>query len=50
MSDEKAEKSRKLPLTHLRLVIDPETRADVVRLRLLEDSVAPEQLTILINQ
>ena len=37
MSDEQAEKLKKLIITRLRLVIDPETRADVVRMRLIED-------------
>ena len=37
MSDEQAEKLKKLIIARLRLVIDPETRADVVRMRLIED-------------
>ena len=37
MSDEKAEKLKNLIIARLRLVIDPETHADVVRMRLIED-------------
>ena len=37
MSDEQAENLKKLIITRLRLVIDPETRADVVRMRLIEE-------------
>ncbi|MEA3334945.1 MAG: iron-sulfur cluster assembly protein [Chloroflexota bacterium] len=37
MNDEQAEKLKKLIIARLRLVIDPETRADVVRMRLIED-------------
>jgi metal-sulfur cluster biosynthetic enzyme len=36
MSDEQAEKLKALILARLRLVIDPETGADVVRMRLIE--------------
>ncbi len=37
MSDEKAEKLKNLIIARLRLVIDPETHADVIRMRLIED-------------
>ena len=37
MSDEQAEKLKELIIARLRLVIDPETRADVVRMRLVEN-------------
>ena len=37
MSDERAEKLKNLIIARLRLVIDPETRADVVRMRLIEN-------------
>ena len=37
MSDEQAEKLKNLIIARLRLVIDPETHADVVRMRLIED-------------
>ena len=37
MSDEQAEKLKNLIVARLRLVIDPETRADVIRMRLIED-------------
>jgi metal-sulfur cluster biosynthetic enzyme len=37
MSNEKAEKLKKLIITRLRLVIDPETGADVIRMRLIEN-------------
>ena len=37
MNDQQTEKLKKLIITRLRLVIDPETRADVVRMRLIED-------------
>jgi metal-sulfur cluster biosynthetic enzyme len=37
MSDEQAEEVRDRIIARLRLVIDPETRADVIRMRLIED-------------
>ena len=37
MNDEQAEKLKNLIIARLRLVIDPETHADVVRMRLIED-------------
>ncbi|OQY34250.1 MAG: hypothetical protein B6I38_02550 [Anaerolineaceae bacterium 4572_5.1] len=37
MSNEKAEKLKDLIIVRLKLVIDPETRADVIRMRLIED-------------
>jgi len=37
MSEEQAEKLKNLIIARLRLVIDPETHADVVRMRLIED-------------
>lgn len=37
MSDEQAEKLKNLIIARLRLVIDPETRVDVVRMRLIEE-------------
>ena len=37
MSDEQAEKLKNLIIARLRLVIDPETRVDVVRMRLIEN-------------
>lgn len=37
MSDEQAEKLKNLIIARLRLVIDPETHADVVRMRLIEE-------------
>jgi metal-sulfur cluster biosynthetic enzyme len=37
MNDEQAEELKELIITRLRLVIDPETRADVVRMRLIEE-------------
>ena len=37
MSNEQAERLKELIITRLRLVIDPETRADVVRMRLIEN-------------
>ena len=37
MSNEQPEKLKKLIIARLRLVIDPETHADVVRMRLVED-------------
>lgn len=37
MSEEQGEKLKKLIIARLRLVIDPETHADVVRMRLIED-------------
>ena len=37
MSNEKPEKLKSLIITRLKLVIDPETRADVIRMRLIED-------------
>ncbi len=37
MSNEKSEKLKSLIITHLKLVIDPETRADVIRMRLIEN-------------
>ena len=37
MSDKQAENLKKLIITRLRLVIDPETRADGVRMRLSEE-------------
>ena len=37
MSNEKSEKLENLIIARLRLVIDPETRADVIRMRLIED-------------
>ena len=37
MSDEQAEKLKNLIIARLRLVIDPETHADVIRMRLIEE-------------
>ncbi len=37
MSNEQAEKLKKMIINRLRLVIDPETRADVIRMRLIEN-------------
>ena len=37
MNDEQVEKLKNLIITRLRLVIDPETHADVVRMRLIEE-------------
>ena len=37
MSNEKSEKLKSLIIARLKLVIDPETRADVIRMRLIED-------------
>ena len=37
MNEEQAKKLKKLIIARLRLVIDPETRADVVRMRLIEE-------------
>ena len=37
MINEKSEKLENLIIARLRLVIDPETRADVIRMRLIED-------------
>ena len=37
MSNEKSEKLKNLIITRLQLVIDPETRADVIRMRLIDN-------------
>lgn len=37
MNDEQVEKLKNLIIARLRLVIDPETHADVVRMRLIEE-------------
>jgi len=37
MSDEQAEKLKNMIIARLRLVIDPETHADVIRMRLIEN-------------
>ncbi|MFH1633523.1 MAG: iron-sulfur cluster assembly protein [Chloroflexota bacterium] len=37
MNNAQAEKLKNLIITRLRLVIDPETRADIIRMRLIEN-------------
>ncbi len=43
MTEDKIKKLEELIITRLRLVIDPETRADVVRMRLVEDLTVNEE-------
>ena len=43
MTEEKNKKLEALIITRLRLVIDPETRADVIRMRLVEDLTVNEE-------
>ena len=43
MTENKTERLEKLIVARLRLVIDPETRADVVRMRLIENLTVNEE-------
>ena len=43
MTENKTERLEKLIIARLRLVIDPETRADVVRMRLIENLTVNEE-------
>ncbi|MEA3479657.1 MAG: iron-sulfur cluster assembly protein [Bacteroidota bacterium] len=43
MTEERNRKLEELIITRLRLVIDPETRADVIRMRLIEELTVNEE-------
>lgn len=43
MTENKVERLEKLIIARLRLVIDPETRADVIRMRLVENLTVNEE-------
>ena len=43
MTENKTERLEKLIIARLRLVIDPETRADVIRMRLIENLTVNEE-------